>query len=369
MSAQPINGSHHPHAAEPQRGRRPKLVTDVAAESGPRAPSIFSDLLGALEHVGAARDWFAEGAIEGAPIVVWAAPEKGGKSWTAMQLAVATVTGGKWLGRFAVKREGTPFYVDTEYGAHEFARRLARIARAEGSDPRHVLGAVRHVWCPYMQLHHDDDAAKALLREVKLQRPPLIVLDPWRNFLVGSENNSDDTIEAMRIAAQLRDASGGVVLIPHHLNKQGETSGSRALLGRADLIFSGSDEDEPAYTAKGRTVRHRDPIRNAMRVVIAHDDDEDDTIARTLVRCRFDGESGAAELGKSAKRVQQHMAKVQVPITMRALRTALGMNNQVATRALEELLNARAITRDGDKWSLAASEFFAALGADVEAAF
>jgi AAA domain len=55
----------------------------------------FTDLAGAVASVGGPRDWRFEGAIEGDPIVVWVGPEKSGKSWAALDAAVACATGGK----------------------------------------------------------------------------------------------------------------------------------------------------------------------------------------------------------------------------------------------------------------------------------
>ncbi len=90
---------------------------DAAAPKAQVEPSEFSDLAGAHASIGRERDWFAEGAIEGAPLVVLASGEKVGKSWILIDLAVSTVLGTKWLGAFAIKRPGEAWYVDCEYDA------------------------------------------------------------------------------------------------------------------------------------------------------------------------------------------------------------------------------------------------------------
>jgi RecA-family ATPase len=240
--------------------------------------AIFSDLVRAYERTGDARDWFAEGAIEGSPLTVIVAPEKWGKSWTLMDLAVSAVTGSRWLGTFEVKRTGEAWYVDCEYGEHEFARRIARIARAKGFEPCDVLAQIRHVWGDF-QLSTENGLCRRSFELAKRTQPNLVVIDPWRNVLVGSENSAEDTIEGMRVAAIFREHAGCPVVLCHHLNLAGSPSGSRALKGRADLYIAGTDEEQPWFTTVGRTIRQSDPIAKRFTIHIEHEHDLDEKVA------------------------------------------------------------------------------------------
>lgn len=324
----------------------------------------YSDLSAAYASIGKERNWMIEGAIEGAPIVILAGPEKRGKSWILADLVRVVTTGGKWLGAFEARVRGSALVVENEYGSVEYARREARLARGAGRDPDELLradGPVRH-YCGHDLLLTEDNAAFCdLLADVSDDPPALIVIDPLRNYLPGEENSVPDTIAAMRCIARLRDASGAFVVAAHHLNRQGTMSGSRALRTRADLFLEGSDEDEPEYTTIGRTVRSKDAIVTPFRAVVRHEHDDDDTIATTTIACKLRGESHTREsMSTSAKRMLDALKRETSPATVNRIGVAANITSgKVRMRALEDLrdLGLAKRTKDG-KWAVATSEFY-----------
>ncbi len=346
----------------------PATVVPFAAPTAKDAPAPrgphFTDLGAALADVGAERRWLFAGAVEGAPIVVWAGPEKRDKSWAMIDAAVALATGGKWLGAFACERPGPTVYLDGEYGPHEFVRRLARICRGRGVEPAAVIPRVRHYYSRDLSLTNENEAAVWLWQQLKIVRPVANFIDPWRNPLPGDENSAPDTIAALDICAQFRDRSGGAVFLVHHLNKAGTQSGSRALMTRADLVLEGTDEESPWYASKGRTIRRLDPLTRRFTIVVEHDDDHDDTIARTRVCLRFEGDAvSRAQLSKSALRVQAALRDAGQPVLKSHFRRPpLSMNGPVVDRALYELRDAGLAEQRDGKWALTTSEFFAGLG-------
>jgi hypothetical protein len=266
----------------------PGIPTENDSASEPEStyspePGLYTDLVAVLDRVGQERAWFAEGAIEGNPIAMLVGPEKKGKSWIAMQLAVATIIGGKWLEWFQIKRTGQVLYLDGEYGDDEFTRRIARIARGMGADPRDVLAQIRYHYSAGIVLTPNDTGLKKLTLDARRCRPGLIVLDPLRNHLEGSENDTDTVVKAYRSLDPLRLAAESPLFMLHHVNKGGSFSGSRALTSRADLIFEGTDTDTPTYSTRGRKLRSKDPIGEDFEVTITHTDDENDLIAATRV--------------------------------------------------------------------------------------
>jgi hypothetical protein len=91
--------------------------------------------------------------------------------------------------------------------------------------------------------------------------------------------------------AELREIVGAPVVIAHHLNKQGVFTGSRAFITRCDLSVEATDGEERIFATKGRFLRSSDPIGENRWVVPVRDEhDGDDTQARSIVSCRFDGE-------------------------------------------------------------------------------
>jgi hypothetical protein len=330
----------------------------TAPEPKKRDP-LFSDLLSEYEHVSDPRDWFAEGAIEGDPLFVFAGPEKSHKSWILIDLVVSTVTGSRWLGAFPIKRPGTAFYVDCEYGPFEFARRAARIARAKGFDPREVLPGIKHVWGTGFEMRDGNQLALDVFHRAQREPPSLIVLDPWRNVLGGDENSAQDVIGTLKHFGLLRDRVRCPVGIAHHLNRAGTVSGSRALMGRADLLIEGTDDEQPWYATRGRTIRRNDPIGRRFTVTVAHEDDEDDRVAKTCIGLRFEGDPVAkTALRKASLRVLEVLRRDARPMTKNALREAINANNVTISAALEELSAASLVTFDHNRWSASTQSVF-----------
>jgi hypothetical protein len=315
----------------------------------------FTDLLAVAGSIGKMRSWLFEGAVEGSPITVWAAPEKSAKSWAMIDACVAAATGGKWLGEFACERPGPSVYCDGEYGDAEFVRRLARICRGRGVRFEDVAGKVLHYYSADLKLAHGNDAARWIAREVATSKPTLIVIDPWRNHLPGDENSATDTLAAFDVVGQFRDSCGAAIFVPHHLNKAGVQSGSRALLGRADLMFEGSDAQTVMYSARGRTVRRADPISGRrFAVVVNHTDDDDDTVAATRVGLRWEGDNvTAATLSRPATRILDTLRGAVGPMSGARLGKEAHIENGTArAKALGELRAAGLVKQSPEGWSL-----------------
>lgn len=323
----------------------------------------YTDLLGAYEQIGKERPWKVEGAFEGNVLAVWASPEKGGKTWSAIDLCVSMVLGQAWLGAFPTNGNGgPPLYLDGEIGDYEFARRGSRLARGRGHDPRDVLPKIRHLNSRGIYLSRECEHCTTLMMDVRAIRPSVIIVDPWRNHLLGDENSARDTLDAMSLAASLRDHAEAPVLILHHLNRAGAISGSRALRTRADLILEGTDEREPHYSAVGRTIRSGDKIGKPFRIAVEHTNDDDDRIAKTTVRALFSGEAKSG-LSGTASRLLEALRAAGTPCSGNELAKATGVKNGTArSRALTELREAGVVTSASGKWELTTSEYFQAIG-------
>jgi hypothetical protein len=294
--------------------------------------------------------------------VLLAGPEKSGKSWILHDLAVATVAGGNWLGRFPIRRPGSVVILDAEYGDGETARRLARIARGRGLDPSQVLTRVRHLYSFDLRLHHDDRGLLDLCRDLEADPPAVVIVDPLRNHLNGSENEAETVLDASYACAAMRGAAAAPVVVAHHLNKSGGTSGSRALLGRADLLLEGTDEAQPWYGTRGRRVRQGDAIASRFTVQIQHEHDDDDSRARTVLALRFEGENaGKTELSVGARRMLDVLRLRTEPASEWALRRKTRQNAAVARRALEELEGKGQAKRQGKSWVVDTAAFLRGL--------
>lgn len=289
----------------------------------------YSDLRAVASDVGI-RKWFAEGAIEGNPIVLFSGPEKWGKSFVAKDLAVSTIANKPWLGSFDVlpdTRAGV-VYLDGEYGEHEFTRRVMRVTRGKGEDPWNILPCFRYLYSADLELSVDNSRLRQVARDIALYPPKLIVVDPFRNHLVGSENDTDAVVAAFKAINYLRGNVPCPVFVLHHLNKSGGQSGSRAMSTRPDLIIDGSDDETPVFKTKGRSLRHSDPIREEFSIRISHTNDDDDRVAITrLVRVT----------GSSALEDKILKLLADEPHSTNWLATKLKRSNEQMRKILEDL--------------------------------
>lgn len=334
----------------------------------------YSDLATARQRLyarGGERDWFATGAIEGAPLVVLCGPEKTAKSWALQHLAAATIVGGSWLGCFPIQKPGHVVVVENEYGEDEYVRRIIRICKAEGWDEGRVIAGLHHYDGDFsllpgdpaspLQMLHDDLQQQAWGRDVRM-----VQADPLRNYVV-DENSTADIILALENASRLRRRIGGPVLVTHHLNKAGNPSGARAIRTRADLIIEGSDTDLPRYESVARTMRTSDKIRSPFRILVTHEHDDDDRVAKSLVRASFDSEQkpGArGHLSEKARRVLDYVDQHH-PVTKRQMRDKVlgGLGGKGFEKVWAEVEGK--LQSEGKGYKLAASQLFASYNEGV----
>lgn len=188
-----------------------------AADSGPVAPDIVS-LGDMVRRFTAVRPPVIHGLLrEGETMNVIAAP-KTGKSWLALDLAVAIATGREWLGRFRCE-PGSVLILDNELHPETCADRFPQVATARAV-AMEVIGERVYVenlrgrllTTPHMREH---------LEAVAPGRFKVIVLDAFYRFMpAGFSENDNGQMAAVyneldRIADRLRCC---FVLI-HHTSK------------------------------------------------------------------------------------------------------------------------------------------------------
>lgn len=335
-----------------QREQRP-------AQSAPSGLP-FTDLGAALDGLTAARDWRVSGLLEGAPLVVLSGPEKAGKSWLAMALAMAVATGTPFAGRCEVLDPGLVLYLDAENGGPEFARRIARIARGMGIDPRESIHNIRHLYTRGHKLARgaNDSFLDKLLKVADHEKPRLIVADSLYRLFDGSMNDAGDMVEAMQVLSELRRLTNAPCIALHHLNKQGGFLGSRALPAAADLFIEGSDDEEPWFASKGRTLRKGDLLAKRFCSSARHVDDDDDSKAATILSLRFEGEQkGKAGLSALAVKIA-NLVEAQDGLSTWQLRKKVNRSAAHVNAALAELEESGRIERRGKTWTTSTTAFF-----------
>lgn len=179
------------------------------------------------------RQWHVPGWIPANTVTLLAGDGGTGKSTLALQLAIATATGGSWLGEAV--REGPVFYLAAEDDCDELWRRLDEITTGLGikmSDLDHL----------HLKPLADDNALLAIegnngqvehtplwssvWNEVRKIQPTLIVFDSLADVFGGNENVRSQVREFVGMKRRLALEVGGAVVSIAHPSLSGISSGS-----------------------------------------------------------------------------------------------------------------------------------------------
>jgi len=160
-------------------------------------------------------------------------PEKSGKTFLCMQMAVSVASGADFLGSFAVKK-GKALYLGFEQSQNLNHERLLSLVGG-GQIPENLdIVSAGSSWPPL-----DAGGLNRLNQYIKLKQPVLIVIDVWQEIAPmakGRDNAYQSDSKSLRPLHALANTSGVAILFIHHTRKgmhgpdpSDATSGSRAL--------------------------------------------------------------------------------------------------------------------------------------------
>lgn len=188
-----------------------------------------------------------EGLLRVAHKMIMSGPAKAGKSFLAIALALAVVSGSTWLGRQC--RQGRVLYLNLELDRPSCVGRFRRVmekydiaeSQTADLDIIHLRGHVTRL----------DHLAAQIIERANSGNYALIVIDPLYKLLTGDENSAAEMSVFCSYLDQLCTQLGCAIVIVHHHPKglQGvrstidRASGSSVLARDADAIFDISPLD------------------------------------------------------------------------------------------------------------------------------
>ena len=285
----------------------------------------------------------AVGLIGGAP--------KTGKTWLALELAVAVGSGAPCLGRFAVGRPGTVLVFAAEDAPHHLKHRICGLAAARGADFDAL--DVHLIVESSLRLDRQQDLQRLRLT-VAAHHPALLILDPFVRLQRADEN---DARQVAAILSELRDLSrtaGAAVAVVHHLRKNGAQHPGQALRGSGDFWAWG---DSNLYLARTRT--------DALQLTVEHRcAPAPPPISLKLAAPEHPADPGAAgphlQVLSSppappplADRILAHLRHDR-PTAHRSLRAALRVRDQTLSDTLRSLEAQGRLSRTTHGWRLSA---------------
>ena len=224
-----------------------------------------------LEDRPKARRWMIEALWSEQGVGIIGGEPKCGKSFLALDLAVAVAAGVPCLRRFAAAQPGPVLLFAAEDAGHIVRTRLEGIARAADADFETLDIAVIDV--PVLRLDHRQDRQR-LLETVERVGPRLVVLDPLVRLHGVDENTVAEIAPILGFLRDLQRRFETAVLLVHHARKSGATRPGQALRGSSELHAWG---DSNLYLRRRdkqivMTVEHRAaPGLNDIEIELADD--------------------------------------------------------------------------------------------------
>jgi hypothetical protein len=177
--------------------------------------------------------WLVEGLWSEEAVGIIGGEPKCGKSFLALDLAVAVATGIPCLRRFAVSRPGRVLLYPAEDALHIVRRRLEGICAAAGVALSEL--DIQVITAPSLRL--DLEADRMRLEETVAQlKPRLLVLDPFVRLHRIDENVSGDVAPLLAFLRELQRRHAIAVVLVHHAKKgAGAIRAGQALRGSSEF--------------------------------------------------------------------------------------------------------------------------------------
>lgn len=162
-----------------------------------------------------------------------AGPPKVGKTWLALELAIAVATGTPAFGHYPVRHRGPVLLYAAEDRPSAIKERARAILAATGRGDIDKLG-VGLIAEPDLRLDRDDDLER-LRKTIAALKPKLLILDPLVRLHRADENAAGDICRLLADIRLLQGLTHVAVDIVHHVRKSHTDTPGLALRGSGDL--------------------------------------------------------------------------------------------------------------------------------------
>lgn len=281
-------------------------------------------------------DWLIEGLWANEAVGCIGGTPKAGKTWLALEMALAVASGQPCLGRFPVKNPGPVILFCAEDGPRAVQERVAGLAKARGIDfARLAVG-----WIDAATIWLDDPKhQKRLALTVAAMKPRLLVLDPLVRLHRGDENSASDIANVLGYLRGLQREHHVAIVLVHHVRKSGASEPGQALRGSGDLHAWGDSnayllrrEGKPTLVVEHRGHRSPEPL------LVRLDGDPP--------RLVVDGVATSPVVEPLDERIVAVLAVS--PLTRTALRERMGVRNETLGVAIDRLVTAGRVVRIED---------------------
>jgi len=224
----------------------------MSNEEEPEVPPLPVVRLGRVKTEPDRQRWLIQGLWAEAAVGCIGGTPKSGKTWLALEMALAVASGTPCLGRFPVPKPGTVLMYAAEDPAPAMKDRAAELVRARRLDlDRLAVGLITE---PALRLDVPGHQLR-LSATVEALKPRLLVLDPLVRMHRADENSSSEISELLGFLRGLQRSHGVAIAVVHHVRKSGAGQPGQALRGSGDLHAWG-DSNLYLLRRKGRLQLH-----------------------------------------------------------------------------------------------------------------
>ena len=146
-----------------------------------------------------------------------AGPSKAYKSFSLVQLAIATACGAKWLGWKC--KQGRVLYINCELRAESFRKRVWEVADAMDGADRDAIAENMDVWNMRGRTQPLQTCKDHIIEQCESRNYDVIILDPIYKLFAGDENSAEEVSAFMLAMDELALRTHASVVYCHHHSK------------------------------------------------------------------------------------------------------------------------------------------------------
>ena len=298
--------------------------------------------------------WLVEPLWTAESVGLLAASPKLGKTWLAVEFALAVAAGGKVLGHFPARQTGPVLFFGAEDDPSDLRLRFDAVADVRGVD----LGSVPLLLLdvPALSLQRPDQVAR-LRATVADVSPRLLVLDPFVRIADVDENSSTEVSALLGSLRALQREFALSVLLVHHMRKAPSRHLGQRLRGSSDFaawydsaLYLTPARDNLQLTVEHRRARAPEPF--SLRLV-----DEPTPHLQLLDEPNALFSSTATPPDALEAQLFDLLCASPVPLPTQDLRRTSGRRKSTVVEALRALSAAGRIERQDGGWRLSPAPF------------
>lgn len=270
-------------------------------------------------------DWIIRDVLPRTDPMLFAGPAKAGKTWTAIDMAIAIAMGQPWIGmENCLRRPGRVVVLCREDGERRLRKRLWELCRARNVAP-FERGLIDNLIITTATLRMPGPDVARFARELRDWRADVVIVDNLSRVLVGDPNKTRDASDFAHAWYELGELSGAGVCFLHHTKK--EQSDSRKETDPFDSIRGSGD-----FVAAARHIMLAKPVL-----------DEHATTKRSEIRMRGNLDLGRESFALGFERYADARGRMVAEVShrgdiedLRVDRKQAAMDRRIAARDLEE---------------------------------